>query len=91
VPASFTYGNAGYDLLWGPGQYTWDTGAAKNFRFHERANLELRMDAFSVFNHPMFGLQGTSPGTDITNTATVGKITSAGGNRTVQFGGKLSF
>jgi hypothetical protein len=91
VPANFTYGNAAYDLLWGPGQYTWDMGAAKNFRIHERANLELRMDAFSVFNHPMFGLQGSSPSTDITNSATVGKITSAGGNRTVQFGGKLSF
>jgi hypothetical protein len=87
VPANFTFGNAGYDLLWGPGQYTWDMGAAKNIRIHERLGIELRMDAFSVFNHPTFG----NPSTDITNLATVGRITSAGGNRTVQFGGKLSF
>ena len=87
VPANFTFGNAGYDLLWGPGQYTWDMGAAKNIRIHERLGLELRMDAFSVFNHPTFG----NPGTDITNLATVGRITSAGGNRTLQFGAKLSF
>jgi hypothetical protein len=66
-------------------------GAAKNFRIHERLNLELRMDAFSVFNHPTFGNQGTNPNTDITNTATVGRITTAGGNRSLQFGGKLSF
>jgi hypothetical protein len=45
------------------------------------------MDAFSVFNHPTFG----NPATDITNTATVGRITTAGGNRTVQFSGKLYF
>jgi hypothetical protein len=91
VPANFTFGNAGYDLLWGPGQYTWDMGAAKNFRLHERLNLELRMDAFSVFNHPTFGNQGANPNTDITNAATVGRITTAGGNRSLQFGGKLSF
>ena len=89
VPANFTFGNVSYDLLWGPGQYSWDMGTAKNFRIHERLGLELRMDAFSVFNHPMFGI--TNPSTDITNLATVGRITAAGGNRTVQFGGKLSF
>jgi len=31
---------------------------AKHFPFWERANLELRLDAFSVFNHPTFGNPG---------------------------------
>lgn len=87
VPAPFTFGNAGYDLLWGPGQYSWDMGVSKTVPIVERLKLELRMDAFSVFNHPTFG----NPATDITNTATVGRITSAGGNRTIQFSGKLYF
>lgn len=86
-PPNYTFGNAGYNILWGPGQYSWDMGLAKTFNFLERMRLDLRMDAFSVFNHPTFG----NPATDITNTATVGRITSAGGNRTIQISGKLYF
>jgi hypothetical protein len=66
-------------------------GCCKKFALHERLNLELRMDAFSVFNHPTFGNQGTNPNTDITNAATVGRISTAAGNRSLQFAGKLSF
>jgi hypothetical protein len=87
VPADFTYGNAGYNLLWGPGQQNWDMSLVKNTAIGDRGNLELRMDAFSAFNHPTFG----NPAADITNKATVGRISSAGGNRTVQIGAKLSF
>ncbi|MEO7142319.1 MAG: TonB-dependent receptor [Bryobacteraceae bacterium] len=87
VPANYTFGNEGYNQLFGPGQQSWDMSLAKNFALHERANLEMRVDAFSAFNHPTFG----NPATDITNTATVGRITGAGGNRTVQIGAKLTF
>ena len=87
VPPSFTYGNASYNLLWGPGQQNWDLSLVKNTRIAERASLQLRMDAFSAFNHPTFG----NPSADITNTGAVGRITSAGGNRTVLLGAKLAF
>jgi Carboxypeptidase regulatory-like domain/TonB dependent receptor len=87
MPANYTYGNAGYDILWGPGQYTWDMGLSKRIKLIERAMLELRVDAFSVFNHPTF----SNPASDISVTSTVGRITSAGGNRTVQIGAKLTF
>src|SRR5262249_61423351 len=76
VPASFTYGNASYNLLWGPGQWTWDMSLAKHTALNERASLELRLDAFSAFNHPAFG----NPNGNITTTAAVGRITSADGN-----------
>jgi len=87
VPPSFTFGNASYNLLWGPGQWTWDMSLAKHLPIRERANIELRLDAFSAFNHPTFG----NPNATITNTAAVGRITSAGGNRTVQIGAKFTF
>ena len=87
VPPSFTYGNASYNLLWGPGQQNWDLSLVKNTRIAERASLQLRMDAFSAFNHPTFG----NPSADITNPGAVGRITSAGGNRTVLLGAKLAF
>lgn len=86
-PANYTYGNASYNLLWGPGQQNWDLSLVKNTRLAERATLQLRMDAFSVFNHPTFG----NPAADITNLGSVGRITSAGGTRTVLIGAKLSF
>jgi len=62
-------------------------GLAKNIKFVERLNLELRMDAFSVFNHPTF----SNPASDITVTSTVGRITSAAGNRTIQLGARMTF
>ena len=86
-PQDFRYGNSAYNMLWGPGQQNWDASLAKNTRFRENLNLQLRMEAFSVFNHPLFN----NPNANISNLATVGTISSAGGNRTVQLGAKLQF
>jgi hypothetical protein len=87
VPPNYTFGNAGYNLLWGPGQQNWDFSLVKSTAIRERLTLQLRMDAFSAFNHPTFG----NPASEITNTGAVGRITSAGGNRTVLIGAKLFF
>ncbi len=87
APPNYTFGNAGYNQLWGPGQYSWDMGLAKNIKFVERLNLELRMDAFSVFNHPTF----SNPSSDISVASTVGRITSAAGSRTIQLGARMTF
>jgi hypothetical protein len=86
-PPEFSYGSSAYNMLWGPGQQNWDASLAKNTRIGERVNLQLRLDAFSVFNHPQF----SNPSASISNAATVGTITSATGNRTVQIGAKLQF
>lgn len=86
-PAEFTYGNAGYNLLWGPGQQSWDASLSKTSLIRERVSLMVKFEAFSVFNHPTFG----NPAAAITNTASVGRISSAGGNRTCQLGAKLMF
>jgi len=87
VPANFTFGNAGYNQLRGPGQYNCDASLVKAFAFQERFNLQLRLEAFSALNNPQFG----NPNGAITNPAVVGTITSAGGNRTVQIGARLTF
>jgi hypothetical protein len=87
VPANYTFGNAGYNQLWGPGQQSWDLSLVKNTSIREKLTLQLRIDAFSAFNHPTFG----NPASDITNPGAVGRITSAGGNRTVLIGAKLFF
>ncbi|HUQ91993.1 MAG TPA: hypothetical protein VM120_09940 [Bryobacteraceae bacterium] len=86
-PAEFTFGNAGYNLLWGPGQFNWDASLVKAFSLRERVDLQLRLEAFSALNNAQFG----NPNATITNPAVVGRITGAGGNRTVQIGAKLQF
>jgi hypothetical protein len=75
-------------MLWGPRYQNWDTAVGKTTRLHENVNLQIRVDAFNVFNHPTFA----NPASAITNTKTVGTITSTNGaNRTLQLGGKLTF
>jgi hypothetical protein len=87
APPNYTFGNASYNLLWGPGQQNWDLSLVKNTHIGERASLQLRLDSFSVLNHPTFA----NPSADITNLGSVGRITSAAGSRTVLIGAKLTF
>jgi hypothetical protein len=87
APPEFTYGNASYNPLWGPGIQNWDISLAKRTALTERANLQLRLDAFDTFNHPLF----SNPAGNISNPATVGQITTSFGSRTVQIGAKLQF
>jgi hypothetical protein len=64
-------GSARRNILFGPGEDNWDTSAMKNIHFTESRYLELRVDAFNVFNHPWFG----QPTSDI-QSSQVGRITS---------------
>ena len=86
VPAPFTYGNSGRNILRGRGFKNWDFVALRNFRFREQANLQFRAEFFNFTNTPAFG----NPVTNI-QSATVGRILSAGEPRDVQFALKLSF
>jgi hypothetical protein len=86
------YGNSGYNMLRGPRFQNWDMNLQKNILFKERYNIQLRADSFNVFNHPNLG----TPNAAISNSSTVGKITSISGTpsyeqRTVEFAAKFSF
>lgn len=86
-PALYTYGNAGRNILFGPGRWNWDMSLFKNFVIREQTRFELRAEAFNVFNHPQFGL----PNQNIGN-AQVGQITSTVGNpRQLQVGLRFQF
>ncbi len=86
------YGNSGYDMLRGPGFQDWDMNLQKSIPFGERYRIQLRADSFNIFNHPNFG----APNASISNTSSVGKITSMSSTptyeqRTVEFAAKFSF
>jgi hypothetical protein len=87
-----SYGNSAYDLLRGPRYQDWDMSLQKNIPWHEHYNLQLRADSFNIFNHPNFA----PPNANISNTSTVGTITSTSGTpsyeaRTLEFAAKFNF
>jgi hypothetical protein len=59
----------------------------KTFSLHERLKLQIKMEANSITNTPNFG----TPGLNMSQPATFGVITSAGGNRSMQGSARLIF
>ncbi|HTM39738.1 MAG TPA: hypothetical protein VL177_02460, partial [Terriglobales bacterium] len=66
------FGNASRGMLRGPAQYNVDFSVFKNFQIKENQNLQLRGEAFNLFNTPEFGLPYNA--VDVTGTA--GSISS---------------
>ncbi len=89
LPAANTFGNNGFNNLYGPGFLNQDLAAIKSVVVAERYKVTLRADAFNAFNHTNLGL----PDATITD-ATAGKITSiaTGSNmRRLQFALRMDF
>jgi hypothetical protein len=54
------YGDLGRDAVYGPGFWNIDFSVTKDTKLTERLNLQLRFEAFNIFNHPQFALPGGS-------------------------------
>lgn len=86
-PAQYVYGNAGRDILFGPGRTNLDASLFKDFHPVERLTAQFRFESFNIFNHPQFGQPNASIG-----NAAVGTITSTVGNpRQMQVALRLVF
>ena len=81
APDDFEFGSAPRYLpsCRGPALYNQDATLLKNFYIREHKYAQLRLEAYSLWNHPQWGLPNTGYG-----GSTFGQITSAGGNRTLQ-------
>jgi Carboxypeptidase regulatory-like domain len=77
-------GNAGRNILDGPGVNAFDLSLIKNNTLTERLRLQFRAEFFNIFNHANFG----APNSNISNAAR-GTITAAQDGRDIQFGLKL--
>ncbi len=87
APAPYTFGNSAYNLLYGPRYQQWDMTLSKRIVV-EHMNLQLRADAFNIFNHPNF----STPNATLSNPTNFGQITGTTGQpRTMAFGAKLVF
>jgi hypothetical protein len=79
-------GNANRRFFHGPGLNNWDMGLLKTTNFTESKSLELRLEAFNIFNHAQF--QNPNGSIDSTN---FGRITAANAPRILQIGAKFHF
>ena len=61
TPDAFTFGNAGRNILPGPGNNVFDLGLRRLFTLREGHFLQLRIEAFNAFNHPNIGIPGPYP------------------------------
>jgi hypothetical protein len=86
------YGNSGWGITNGPGQFNWDIALAKVTKvggLNENATLQFRTEFFNAFNHAQFSNPAI---VDVSKTSTFGQITSTSVNpRLVQFGLKYVF
>ncbi|HEX4169425.1 MAG TPA: hypothetical protein VHZ55_28520 [Bryobacteraceae bacterium] len=84
------FGNAGRDILEGPGAVNFDLSFFKDFpisKLSEGADVQFRAETFNAFNHPQFGMPNNR-----VDLAQDGTITSLSNNmRIVQFGLKFLF
>ena len=96
-PASFAavprFGNLGRNVVIGPAFHNTDLSVSKVLTIASRYRVQLRVDAFDLFNHPNFGPPG-----NVVGSPTFGKISrtrlptgEAGSSRQIQLAAKLSF
>ncbi|MGH9396199.1 MAG: carboxypeptidase regulatory-like domain-containing protein [Terriglobia bacterium] len=92
VPVNGTYGNAGRDVLIGPGLKTADFSLIKDTRLSEKLILQFRAEFFNFFNTVNFNTPNPIVFTSAAGTAssTAGVVTSTSTtSRQIQFGLKL--
>jgi hypothetical protein len=89
LPALGQLGNAPRRFFYGPGIRNTDLALAKTIPFSGTRTLQLRIEAFNVFDRPQFYGAGSVDG-NITSP-TFGRIVAAAAPRLVQLAAKLTF
>jgi hypothetical protein len=89
LPAAGQDGNAGRDILNGPGTKNVDLGLLRNFRIRERFNLQARGEFTNAFNLVNLSNPNGTYSTAVNNN--FGKILTAATMRQVQLGLRMTF
>ncbi len=86
IPAPYSFGNAGRNILRGPGLFSWDIDVARRFALTERLSATFEAQAFNALNRTNFDLPQLyvdQPG--------FGQIFSAKPPRQLQFAVRFAF
>lgn len=86
-PAPYTFGNAGRDIIPGPGNNVFDLAAQKRIPIGEGRSLVFRAEFYNAFNHPNWGVPITFP--DF--APLFGQIVATGDPRRGQFALRFEF
>jgi hypothetical protein len=86
VQALNTPGNSSRNNVVGPNLFTVDSSLVKRFRFTERQSMDLRWEAFNLFNTVNFGNPATTFG-----NVNFGQISTAGDPRIMQLAIRYAF
>lgn len=100
TPPTGQFGNLGRNQVRGLGAWQTDFALRRQFKLTEKVNLQLRAEAFNIFNHPNFGAISTTltaanfgQATNMLNRQLGGisQLYQIGGPRSMQFALKLQF
>jgi hypothetical protein len=84
-----TPGTASRRYFYGPGMVNFDMALLKNLKLSDVRSVQLRLEAFNVFNHAQFfGPQAVDGNI---SSGTFGQVVSAAAPRLVQLGAKFTF
>jgi hypothetical protein len=87
APAVGHFGNTGSGSLLGPGMQKWDLALVKNTKIVGHVGVQLRAEAFDLFNHPNFLTVDSNMG----DGASFGTVNSDHEPRLLQLGAKVTF
>jgi hypothetical protein len=95
LPVKPSLGNAGANILYGPGINNWDLSMTKRFALHgERRALQFRAETFNAWNHTQFSGLYTSfsfQPNGVQIDPSLGTPSSARPPRNIQFSARLTF
>jgi len=86
LTGAFRFGNAGRNILDGPGFAEFNLSLFKNFYFERKGSLQFRWEVFNALNHANLNLPNIN-----VNEPTGGTITASGTGRLMQFGLRYRF
>lgn len=86
-PEPFTFGNAGRNIIPGPGNSLFDIALHRRFVFGEQKAITFRAECFNALNHPNYGIP--LPFADF--GPAFGRIASVGDPRRIQFALRFDF
>jgi hypothetical protein len=87
LPGAYTFGNAGFNIIEGPGLVNFDTTIARMFQLNERFRLDFRTEFFNALNEAQFGFPNMTIDRDVGGTISSTNTPA----RQIQFGLKLIF